>query len=277
MLYGRGVRLGSIFFYPVKSTSGHEIDEAVVEPWGLAGDRRYVAVDERGEPLTAREHPVMLSCVAVPDGDTIKLTGPHADPLRVTPGSGRFTVNVWGTPVEVTDCGPDAAAWMTALIGRPARLGWLDDPARRPVNPRYGRPEDRVSLADGYPLLLTSAASLAQLNDWVAETAAERGEELPPPLDMRRFRPSVVVEDADAPFAEDGWRRLRIGEVEFRAVKGCDRCVLTTVDPVTYEKGKEPIRTLSRHRKWDGKVWFGVNLIPDTTGTIHRGDPITLL
>ncbi len=277
MLYGLHMRLGSIFFYPIKSTSGHEVAEAEVQPWGLAGDRRYLVVDERGEPITAREHPIMLACVALADGAAIKLTGPHADPLRVVPTSRRFTANVWGTPVEVTDCGDDAAAWMAALIGRPARLAWLDDPTRRPVDPAYGLPGDRVSLADGYPLLLTTTASLARLGDWVAETAAELGEEIPRPLDMRRFRPSVVVEGADEAFAEDGWRRLRIGEAEFRAAKGCDRCVLTTVDPDTYAKGKEPIRTLSRHRRWDGKVWFGVNLIPDGTGVIRRGDPVTVL
>ncbi|MFG1942941.1 MOSC domain-containing protein [Nonomuraea sp. NPDC048826] len=271
------MRIGAIFFYPVKSTAGHEVAEAEVQPWGLAGDRRYVVVDERGEPLTAREHPILLACVAQLDGATIKLTGPHADPLRVTPTTRRFTAHFGSTPVEVTDCGDEAAAWMTALTGRQARLAWLDDPTRRPVDPAYGRPDDRVSLADAYPLLLTSTASLARLDDWIAETAAERGEELPGPLDMRRFRPSVVVEDAGEPFAEDGWRRLRIGEVEFRAVKGCDRCVLTTVDPDTYVKGKEPIRTLSRHRKRDGLVWFGVNLIPDGTGTIKRGDPVTIL
>lgn len=277
MLYRSGMRLGSIFFYPVKSTSGHEVAEAEVEPWGLAGDRRYIVVDEHGEPLTAREHPIMLACAARPTGGTIELTGPHADPLLVTPGTSLVEISVWGTPVEVTDCGEDAAKWVSALIGRPARLAWLDDPTRRPVDPAYGRPDDRVSLADGYPLLLTSTASLAQLDDWIAETAAERGEELPGPLRMRRFRPSVVVEGADEPFAEDRWRRLRIGAVEFRVVKGCDRCVLTTVDPATYVKGKEPIRTLSRHRKWDGKVWFGVNLIPDGTGVIRQGDQVTVL
>ncbi|MGI5272853.1 MOSC domain-containing protein [Nonomuraea sp. CA-218870] len=271
------MRLGSVFFYPVKSTSGHEAAEAGVRPWGLAGDRRYLVVDERGEPLTAREHPIMLACVARPDGSTIKLSGPHAEPLRVTPTSRRLTAAMGGDRVEVTDCGDDAAAWMAALLGRPARLAWLDDPTRRPVDPAYGRADDRVSLADAFPLLLTTTASLARLDDWVRETAAERGEELPGALDMRRFRPNVVVEGAGEPFAEDSWRRLRIGEVEFRAVKGCDRCVLTTVDPDTYVKGKEPIRTLSRHRKWDGKVWFGVNLIPDGTGTIRRGDPVTVL
>ncbi|MCK2217421.1 MOSC domain-containing protein [Actinomadura sp. ATCC 31491] len=275
------MKLASIHYYPVKSTAGHDTTTAEVQPWGLAGDRRYVITDERGYVLTARERPRLLACVAELDGDRLTLTGPHAAPLPVTPagepGTGELsTIVMGGTPVAVTDCGDDAAAWLSELAGQPVRLKWLDDPTRRPVESAYGRPEDRVSLADGFPLLLTTAASLARLNEWVAEGALERGEEPPAPLAMRRFRPNVVVDGADA-FAEDEWKRVRIGAVDFRVTKGCDRCVLTTVDPETYTKGKEPIRTLSRHRKWDGKVWFGVNLIPDTTGRITVGDSIAIL
>jgi uncharacterized protein YcbX len=271
------MKLASIHFYPIKSTAGHDVREAEVEPWGLAGDRRYLIVDERGDVLTAREQPRLLACVARLDGDALTLTGPHAAPLPVTPGASMSTVVFGRTPVELTDCGDDAARWLSELAGQPVRLKWLDDPARRPVDPAYGRPEDRVSLADGYPLLLTSTASLARLDDWIAEGALERGEEPPAPLPMRRFRPNVVVDGAGAPFEEDEWKRVRIGEVDFRAAKACDRCVLTTVDTATYTKGKEPIRTLSRHRKWDGKVWFGINLIPDGTGRIAVGDSVTVL
>lgn len=271
------MRLGSIHVYPVKSTRGLQVASAQVEPWGLAGDRRYMVVDADGMVLTARDHPRMLAVAATPEGRGLKLTGPHADPLQVSPEPGTPTrrVRIWHDDVDAVDTGEEAAAWFTALLGLPARLVWLDDPTRRPVDPAYGAPDDRVSFADAYPLLLASTASLRRLNDWIAEGAVERGEEPPAPLPMTRFRPSVVVEDVPEPFAEDRWRRVRIGDVPFRAVKLCDRCVLTTIDPDTLAKGKEPIRTLSRHRRWDGKVWFAVNLIPDGTGTIRVGDPVT--
>lgn len=272
------MKLASIHRYPVKSTSGHTVARAEVEPWGLAGDRRFLVVDGDGAMLTARKLPRLLACVPELDGDALVLTGPHAPPLRVLPAAApRTTVRVWRNDVELTDCGDEPAAWLSSLLDRPARLVWLDDPTRRPVNPDYGRADDRVSLADAYPLLLTTTASLSRLDDWIAETAAERGEEPPAPLDMRRFRPSVVVEGVRTPFDEDSWKRIRIGEVDFRVVKGCDRCVLPTVDPVTHVSGKEPTRTLARHRRWDGKVWFGVNLIPDARGTIAQGDPVTVL
>ncbi|MEO3869155.1 MOSC N-terminal beta barrel domain-containing protein [Nonomuraea sp. B12E4] len=272
------MNLASIHFYPVKSTTGHDVPEIEVQPWGLAGDRRYLVTGERGELVTAREEPGLLACVAeLDDSGALTLTGPHAAPLRVVPGTTRSTVTLGRTPVKLTDCGDDAARWLSALLGRQVRLMWQDDPTCRPVNPKYGRPADRVSLADGYPLLLTTGASLARLNDWIAEAAVERGEEVPAPLSMRRFRPNVVIDGVGTPFAEDAWRRVRIGAVEFRVSKGCDRCVLTTIDPDTGAKGKEPIRTLSGHRRWDGKVWFGVNLIPDAPGRIARGDLVTVL
>jgi hypothetical protein len=183
---------------------------------------------------------------------------------------------VWRSHLDATDAGPQAGAWFATLLDHDVRLVWLDDPTRRSVDPEYGRPEDRVSFADGYPLLVTNTASLRQLDAWAADDAAVRGDVAPDPLDMRRFRPSIVI-DTDDPFAEDHWRRIRVGTVEFRAVKPCDRCVLTTIDPDTLAKGKEPLRTLARHRRHDSKVLFGINLIPDHTGTIRVGDPVTVM
>ncbi|MFI6322290.1 MOSC domain-containing protein [Nonomuraea sp. NPDC050556] len=273
------MKLASIHLYPIKSTRGHDVTTARVEPWGLAGDRRFLVTSDDGTMLTARKHPRLFTCLAELGDGALTLTGPHAAPLRValTPSPSLRTVSVWDTPVDVTDCGDEAAAWLSSLLDTPARLVWLDDPTRRAVDPLYGMPDDRVMLADGFPLLLASTASVDRLNDWIAEDAVERGEELPEPLPISRFRPNVVVSGVEEAFAEDRWKRIRIGEVEFRVASGCARCVMTTIDVPTLEKGKEPLRVLAKHRRWDGKVWFGMNLIPDTTGTIHQNDPITIL
>ena len=96
---------------------------------------------------------------------------------------------------------------------------------------------------------------------------------------MTRFRPNVVVGGAAA-WVEDGWRVLRIGDVTFRAVKGCDGCVMTMIDPETLTTTKEPIATLARYRRWDGATWFGMNLIPDSVAAdaaIRVGDPVEIL
>ena len=267
--------LAAINRYPVKSCRGEPLDTALVEPWGLAGDRRWMVVDEDGAPITSRELPrLLLTRPTLIDGG-LRLCHPDLPEIGVsTPdGSTSVDVSVWGSPVQAARADPSAHAWFSRLLGVPARLVYLDDPTRRPTNPLRTKQSDRVSFADGYPLLLTTEASMDALNEHIAAgpLAAEG------PLPMIRFRPSVVVRGAEA-WAEDGWRRIRIGAAEFRVVKGCDRCVLTTIDPETAAKGKEPIATLARHRRWDGKTWFGVNLVPDTYG-VHLvvGDEVEVL
>jgi uncharacterized protein YcbX len=271
------LQLTGVWRYPVKSCRGERLTEAVVEPWGLAGDRRWMIVDGAGDPVTGRECPPLVLVTPRVDSGKITLAGPGLPEVTVPVPSAAdlVPVNVWGSDLLATLADDAAATWLTGIIGEPVRLVYLDDPTRRATNPAYSEDGDRVSFADGYPLLLTSEESLDAVNGWIAE--GPRAAEGPVP--MRRFRPSVVVAGAPA-WAEDGWRRLRIGPVTFRAVKGCDRCVFTTIDPDTAAKGHEPLFALARHRRWDGKVWFGVNLIPDAPApdaVIRPGDPVEIL
>lgn len=268
------VSLSGLRRYPVKSCRGAEVTRAVVERAGLAGDRRWMLVRDDGAVVTARTHPRLVLVAPTPAADGLRLTGPGMPPLTVPVPDGEplpARVHRWDT--AGVPAGPEADAWFSDLLGSSVRLLHLDDPARRRPDPDFSHDDDRVSFADGYPLLLTSAASLDALNALVAEGrhAAEA------PLPMTRFRPNAVVEGAPA-WAEDGWRRIRIGVAEFRVAKGCARCVLTTVDPETAAKGREPMATLARHRRFDGKVWFGVNLIPDDPGAeITVGDLVEVL
>lgn len=269
----------SVFRYPVKSCRGERLDTAVVEPWGLAGDRRWMLVDDAGARVTAREHPRLVLVTPAIDNsnNVIRLASPGLPDLTVPFPRGAAAelvpVTVGGSSLLAAQAGDEAAAWFTKITGQPVRLVYLDDPARRATDPEYSQPGDRVSFADGYPLLLVSRRSLERLNDWILE-GRHAGEG---PLPVTRFRPNVVIDGAPA-FAEDGWKRVRIGDVPFRVAKGCDRCVFTTIDPATAVKGREPLVTLARYRRWDGKVWFGVNLIPDLPqGVIRPGDPVEIL
>ncbi|MEP6599967.1 MAG: MOSC N-terminal beta barrel domain-containing protein [Actinomycetota bacterium] len=262
--------------YPVKSCRGEPLDTAVVEPWGLAGDRRFMLVDADGSVVTARENPSLVLVTPSVGGQLLRLDHPGATSLTVTvpDGSDLVPVQMWNSKLDAAPVGASADDWFSQVVGHPVRLVYLDDPQRRRPNPRYGKDSDRVSLADGYPLLLTTESSLAALNDLIRERTQAQSE----PMSMTRFRPNVVVAGTPA-WVEDGWRRLRIGAVHFRAVKACDRCVFTTIDPVTAQKGTEPIATLARYRKWDGKTWFGVNLIPDEPegASIAVGDPVEVI
>jgi uncharacterized protein YcbX len=173
-------------------------------------------------------------------------------------------VRVWQD--RVMACAhPDGSAWFSQFLGAPHELVYMTDAEQRPVNPARARAGDIVSFADGYPFLLISEASLADLN-----------ARLQKPIGMERFRPNIVISGTE-PFAEDDYAEVSLGAITFRGVKRCDRCVVTTIDPLTGEAGKEPLRTLAQYRLEDQRVWFGMNLIHDGDGVLRVGDPVTPL
>ena len=285
------ITLARVRRYPVKSCRGEDLESATIEPWGLRGDRRWMVVDQDAVAVTAREmhrmllvRPELVEPFDVPagagvTGGGLRLSAPDlagvADLFVPTPAAADAgnLVQIWKSTIAAASGGPDADAWFSDVLQQPVRLVYLDDPTRRATNPDFSRAGDRVTFADAYPVLLASENSLNLLNDWIAE--GPRPDE--GPLDIRRFRPNLVVRGAE-PFAEDGWTRIRIGEATFRVVKGCDRCVLTTLDPDTGDKQMEPITTLARYRRWDGKTWFAANLVPDTPGAVlHVGDEVEVL
>ncbi|MFC7246752.1 MOSC domain-containing protein [Catellatospora aurea] len=271
------MRVSALHTYPIKGCRRIDHQRATVEPWGLAGDRRWMIIDPDGAQITQRDVARLALLRAVPVDSGLELSFPGGEPLLVAQPAPDplVTATLWGRiSMTATAAGPDADALLSKELGRDVRLVWMDDPAnRRPVDPDYAVPTDRVSFADGFPLLLASTASLDRLNDWIAESGSDEG-----PLPMARFRPNVVVDGAP-PFAEDEWlgRRLRIGTLVFRVAKPCGRCVVTTTDQETGERGREPLRTLARHRNVGQQLLFGSNLIPDTFGEIVVGDEVEVL
>ena len=267
-----GVRLASIHIYPMKAARAVDLDESVVEPWGLAGDRRWLLVDEDGRFVSQREEPSLARVVVTYGPGTIGVSAAGCPGRQIAAparGAQLLKVTVWGSTVLAAAAGPEGDAWFSAYLGRPVRLVYLDDPTRRPVDPEYGRDGDVVSFADGYPLLLTSIGSLDELGRWLTEDGGQ-------PVPMTRFRPSVVVTGAP-PWAEDRWRRIRIGAVEFRIVKPCGRCVVSTTDQITGECGPQPLKMLGRRRRFGQELVFGQNMIPDGPGTIRVGDSVEIL
>ncbi|WP_433080258.1 MOSC domain-containing protein [Dactylosporangium sp. CA-052675] len=266
------MRLSYLATYPIKSCYRVEAESAEVEPWGLAGDRRWIVVDEAAKLITQRDWPPLGRVRPRYNDLGLVLEAEGAEPLAVPyPSAETSDIKHFHMWIAATSAGDVANRWVSQVIGRPARLFHLDDPTRRPVDPEYGTPDDRVSFADGYPLLLANEASLRAVNDWLAEEGDE-------PVAMTRFRPNVVVSGAPA-WAEDDWigRRVVIGEVSFRVPKACERCVLTTIDPETGEKGRQPLRVLAKHRRFPSGLLFAVNLIPDMRGKIAIGDKIAVV
>lgn len=255
--------------YPVKSLRGRAVARAQVEPWGLAGDRRWMVITPDGRFITQRAHPVMATIVAAVGPAGLTLSQPGRRPLMVPfPEARPETVTIWRDQVPAVPAGPEADAWLSDVIGIPCRLVHQADPMSRPVDPAFSAPGDHVTFADGFPLLITTLGSLADLE-------ARLGR----PLGMDRFRANVVVADTAA-WDEDHWRVIRIGEVTFRATKPCGRCVMTTIDQETGIKAQdgEPLRFLSGFRRDEaGRIVFGQNLIPDGPGRIAQGDAVEVL
>lgn len=268
------MRVESLHVFPVKSAQGSALDEAVVELCGLRHDRRWVVTTEDGRKLPVARNHRLMTIRATPDADgDLLLSAPRVDPLRVPrPVDGPLEPVAIKRLDKARRAGAAADAWLSEVLDVPVRLFWLDDPSRRPIGSSHGGlPGDPLSLADTAPVLVTTTASLAALNAWIAES------DQPEPMVMERFRPNIVVEGDIEPFSEDGWDRIRIGEVEYRFAEHCDRCATPMIEPATLDTGKEPIRTLALHRKWDGYVWFGVRLIPLAEGSIAVGDPVHVL
>jgi uncharacterized protein YcbX len=259
-----------IFIYPIKGTAATALQQAEVRSRGLAGDRRWVVVDEQGQFLQQRVQPKMalIHTILEPDG-TLWVEAPGMVSLHVSPPTGedRLSTTVWRDTVDAADAGSQAAAWFSEYLGLPCRLAFMDDGAHRPVDPEYGAEGDQVSFADAMPLLLATDASLADLNSRMDH-----------PLSMSRFRPNVVVDGAQA-WDEDNWKRLRIGQVEFEATHRCARCVVTTIDQETGNKdgSGEPLKTLATFRRDGDGVYFGQNLVPRSTGTVQVGDTVDVL
>lgn len=268
-------RVTGLFIHPVKSLRGVAVPAAEVDALGFVGDRRFLVIDPTGRFLTQRTQPRMALVDAMLSADTLTLSAAGAGSVTVPrasdPAAPRRTVSVWKSEgLLAEDCGDVAAHWLGAILGQEVRLVRLGPDFHRPVKPSKARPGDVVSFADAYPFLVISEASLRDLNDRLAA----RGEE---PVPMNRFRPNLVI-DGCAPFAEDTWPRFAINGVAFRAGGPCARCIVTTTDQLTGERGKEPLRTLATYRR-DAQdptdVNFGQNLIHETkAGTIRVGDEV---
>src|SRR5215208_6201009 len=259
------ITVSNLIYYPIKACCGFEVDSSCVERMGLEHDRRMMVVTPEGEFLTQREVPrLALVTPKLRDG-ALELSAPNVDSLQlgIQTSGAPWLVNIWKSKgVHAIDQGEEAAEWFSGWLGMPVRLVHVADGYKRLVNEKYVvNSDDHTGFADGYPILLTSEEGLQDLNS-----------RLESPVPMNRFRPNIVVKGS-APFVEDRWNRIRIGNVELAVVKPCARCEVTTidqrstpqsgsVDKETLERQKEPLKTLGKYRKHKLGAIFGQNVIP---------------
>lgn len=263
------MQLSQIWHYPVKSLRGKQLESTRVDARGIQYDRQWMLVDEQGAFLSQRQIPQMVLVKTHIEIRGLRLSAPGMQDLQVSDACDDLdavTVKVWRDECEARFVDAEADSWLSEFLGHDCRLVYLPPGSVRQVDQDYAQAIDQVGFADGFPFLLIAQASLDDLN-----------QRLPTPLPMERFRPNLVISGCDA-YAEDSWRRIRIGELIFRVVKPCSRCVIPTIDPETGKRqGNEPLKTLLQYRKQGNLVMFGQNLLHDGVGSLSRGMPVEVL
>jgi uncharacterized protein YcbX len=249
--------LTSIHVYPVKSLAGMSPDSWPLGRRGLEFDRRWMLVDENGRFISQRESSslAMLQAEVGPSGLKIyDRRGSMQDliiPMARAQSGAPMEVTIWKDTVTGLQVGMEVDRWFQEALDRLCFLVYMPESTLRAVDPTYAQPEDVTGFSDGFPFLIAQQASLDDLNRRLSE-----------PVEMRRFRPNLVISGGNA-WEEDTWERVQIGANSFRTPKPCARCEIITIDPGTGEQGKEPLRTLAGFRQWNNKVLFGANACLD--------------
>ncbi len=262
------ITLSGLVHYPIKSCSGIHVTRSRVEAIGLESDRRMMLVTPEGKFLTQREHHKLALVKPVLSGQTLSLSAPGMEEisLAIMQEGVVNLVSIWkSSGVEAIDQGDLAARWFSEWLNASVRLVHLAKGYRRKVSQEYAvTPNDHTGFADGYPILIATEASLADLN-------ARMEQSIP----MDRFRPNLILAGSTA-FEEDEWNRIFIGDIELAVVKPCARCVITTIDKQTLEVSREPLKTLSTFRRKPRGVMFGQNAIPLVDGWLEVGMPVQI-
>lgn len=258
--------------YPIKSTTGISLDHDQLGPTGLRYDRHWALVGPDHSVITAREYPALLRLKPEMSSTGLKVRLDGEEVLHIPYAAGErdiVSVTVFEAVATAVEMDDSINAWFSSFLGTPCRLVHMDERCRREVLPENGGKDgDLVAYADECPLLLVAEESVDDLNS-----------RLEIPVSFRNFRPNILIRGGGA-FAEDDWRRIRIGACTFEVGQRCQRCVFTTIDPDTQVKhaNQEPLRTLSTYRRHpSGGVAFGVHLIPRQLGDIKRGDPVQVV
>lgn len=259
--------LKDIYIYPIKSLGGIRLQESVLEERGLKFDRRWMLVDKEGMFLTQRTFPEMaLLQVEVGDSGLLvyhKNDLGHRILIPFQPQTNHFfSVTIWDDVVIGQIVDQEVSKWFSETLGRECDLVLMPESTERKLSPKYAVNSESVGFADAMPYLLIGQASLDELNTRL---------EVPVPMD--RFRPNLVFAGG-IPYEDDTWDKVRVGGAVFKITKPCARCVMTTVNQVTAEKGKEPLKTLATYRTFDHKVMFGQNMLLLKGDRIRIGDEV---
>lgn len=257
--------VSSLSIYPIKSCGGIGVDAATVQQRGFEHDRRWMLIDSDLRFISQREVPVMATFRLSLGSDHCAVRGRDGSTLDVPfspPSPKQVTVTIWDDVVRAHRVSDEMDEWFSRQLGTSCMLVEMPGNSHRQANLTYARPGDIVSFADAYPVLIAAESSLEDLN-----------RRMEHPVPMNRFRPNIVIRGSE-PFAEDQWSAITLPHASFRIVKGCARCVVTTIDQETGVAGSDPLVTLATFRKRQNKVYFGQNAVPLVCGPVRVGESL---
>jgi len=276
--------IARLFVYPVKSCAGVELPEALLTETGLEFDRAWMVVDAAGAFVTQRELPRLALVRPQMKHSEMVLRAPGMLALHIAFDrvEGPVRVTVWSDEVAAYDMGDIAAQWFSDFLSEPGqpqtlRLVRFDPEHKRLSAMKWtGGIAAENQFSDGFALLVTSEASLTELNDKLI--AAGHGA-----VGVERFRPNIVLAGVQAQ-DEDRVGTMTIatseGEAQLRPCKPCPRCPIPDIDPATARSSPEvgdTLRTFRANAKVDGAITFGMNCIV-LQGVEHMlkvGQPVT--
>ena len=261
------LHLSQINIFPVKSLDGYSPNFAVVKKRGLQYDRQWMITEPNGKFMTQRANGKMALLQAIIENNSLVIKEKQNEgnqikvPLNFKESSYSEVV-VWNDTIQAALTTKEANEWLSDFLNKKCHLVFMPETTYRRIDEDYNRGEDIVSFADGYPFLIIGEASMQDLNEKIQINNKSENQNLDlfKPLSIRRFRANFVF-SGGKPYQEDSFTDFKIGEVDFVGVKNCARCVLTTRDPDSGSKGKEPLATLSKYRLKDNKILFGQNVV----------------
>jgi len=262
------LKLEKLYTYPIKSCKGIALTATKVQKIGFEYDRSFAVININNQILTARENQQLLSICPEIQNKTMTLTTSQQAPIAIDltkTAENKIEVGIFKDVAHAYLVDAETDAWLSEVLQEKCRLVMIDNTQLRNIKAKYnGQENDVISFSDIAPIHVLSEASMADLNTKLENTVT-----------FNNFRPNIVVSGCAA-YEEDDWKYVTIGDCEFEVILKTPRCTFTTINPITtiVDAKQEPLRTLSRYRKAQNSVDFGIYLKPTKVGAISINQPI---
>ena len=257
------VSVSQLCVYPIKSCAGVNLTDSMLIETGLEFDRAWMVVDAQGVFVSQRGLPRMALVQPTLKSREMVLRAPGMLALHVALDTVEkpTRVQVWDDTVAAYDMGDLAAQWFSDFLGQRLRLVRFDPEQKRLSDKAWtGDIKAENAFSDGFPILVTSTASLDEMNRRLRLAGQ-------PDITLARFRPNLVLDGLDA-HGEDHLDEIAFrtsqGDIRLKLVKPCTRCFIPDVDPLTAAPGHavgDVLASYRADRRMQGALTFAMNAV----------------